>query len=150
MRQAANHLDAAGIVGLAKVIRVHVAAMEKGSANPHRSMNSPMGKPMPMGKPGPGRARHDGRGRDFPSVGRPFTPPQRLGMQAPAPKAKPKAPASNVPSAKDPMNPNAALIGEIRKLRQEMGDLRKQVNRIQGDTKRKAARDKAAPAPATR
>lgn len=126
LRVAADHLDAAGIEGMAKVVRAHIEVMEKHmkhadapkekkDAESHRDRASAKERPMRFGQ------RPDGPPmRPGPRFG--GFAPYRGGFQGPGAQAKP-------PTA--PADPNAALIGEIRKLRQEMGELRGQVQRLQ-------------------
>jgi hypothetical protein len=128
MRVAAEHLEAAGIDRMAKAVRAHIAGMEKRmkhadapkgkkDAESQRDRASAKDRPMRFGQRPEGPPMRQG-----PRFG--GFAPNRGGFQSPGAQAKP-------PTA--PGDPNAALIGEIRKLRQEMGELRGQVQRMQSN-----------------
>ena len=137
LRKAAEHLDAAGREGMAKAIRGQIAGIEKrmknaqapnvkDQAEPRRNRAEAKNRPMR-----PGQQPNLAPGQSGPRWGGPM--PQGRGFGTPGQPAKPQARPQA--SAADP---NAALVSEIRKLRQEMGELRGQVRRMHSN---------AAPAP---
>lgn len=159
LRQAAEHLSAAGCEDLARGLRIRIARLEASQKTPPSPGVAPQANSMMRGQsPSPNAAMGFGarqgslpNARGDAAMGRVPRQQGALGAQRPFMRQRNNqspwqgaAPNNHRAAAPSP-DANAELLGEVRKMRAEMGELRNQVQRLQSS--RAPASPQTPPAP---